>query len=118
MRGIPRVVDYFDSPIILDTDVTTIPKFGDPPLQVVASLYDAVFEIYIAYDDIGKPLGLYRYNTHLSTWELFCVIGGSSNPVLSQLLPVGSRIGITSMLGSDLTAGNGSILVQFIGRFT
>lgn len=104
-----QVVDYFDTPEVLDASVTVIPANSNPPLQVVASLAKTSYKLAIA-DSSQQMIGVYRGLPGQEALE--CVIGPGLHEV-DVSLHRGARISLRSMTVDPVNFGQ--LCVQFLG---
>lgn len=94
---------FFDDPIVIDCEVTPIPKASDPTLQVVANsgLVTGVGMSYI--DDTGVLIGVYVGEIGEET--LVCVVGGGQRGVSGGVIPMESRVSLRAIKDQAVVGG-------------
>lgn len=112
MRERPlHVVDYFDTPEVLDAGVTPIPGSLSPPLQVVAKLHRSAYVILVRDGIQDEFIGLYR--GPVGSEQLVCIFGIAPETKIDAFFAENDRISIRSMSVPAIT--HGSLCVQFLG---
>lgn len=105
------VVDFFDSPEVLDASITPIPGSGGAFLQVVASLAYASHRIFVR-DGIGdRFIGVFV--GVLGQERLHCILGTDSGSVIDVYTPRGTRVSLRAMSVDAIT--DNSLCLQFMG---
>lgn len=101
----PYLISYkfFDDPIVIDCEVTPIPKASDPPLLVIVNsgLTTGVGMTYI--DDTGVLIGVYV--GELGQEQLVCVVGAGHAEVGWGVIPMESRVSLRAIADKAITGG-------------
>jgi hypothetical protein len=106
-----RIVDYIDTPEVLDTSVTPIPGSGSSPLQIVSNLYAQTSHLLVKDGIQDRFIGVYKGSP--GSEILVCIIGVSADSELAVDLPAGTRVSLRSMDASPVNSG--SLCIQFAG---
>lgn len=106
------VVDYFDSPEVLDAAVTSIPGSGGAFLQVVASLYLSCYRISIRDGIQDRLIGLYVGAP--GSEALAYILGMDPGRNVDIYIPKGSRISLRSMGATAVSSGD--LCILFMGH--
>ena len=94
---------FFDSPKVIDTGVTPIPKKTDPTLQVIADS-GPVYGTGITFSDkTGLPIGVYAGD--VGSEVLICIIGDGFAGQAWGNIPAHSRISLRAMGNDAITNG-------------
>lgn len=96
-------IAFFDSPEILDCNVTPIPGSGDAPLQVIADsgVRSAVAIDYI--DTTGEFIGVYI--GAVGSERLLCIIGNGLTYRAWGVFAAHSRVSVRSMTATAIIDG-------------
>lgn len=108
MRSL-KIVDYFDTPEVLDASITVIPGNASSPLQVIASLAKTSYQLIVA-DSAQQMVGVYKGASGQE--QLECIIGPGVRDV-DVSLHRGTRISLRSMTPDPVNYGQ--LCLQFLG---
>jgi hypothetical protein len=106
-----KVVDYPDTPEVIDAALDTIPGAASAPLEIVAQLADHVVGISVG-DAIGSILGVFVGPAGQEVLAL--QIGGPFDPFQPCFILKGSRVSIRNMAAPSLNLGN--LGLSFLGE--
>lgn len=100
---------FFDSPVVLDCTVTSIPGSGSSTLQVIAKLTDQITRVLIN-DAVGQYVGI--YSGAAGAEILKAIISGGKTYEAPVIIAAGSRVSLRNMDTAAITTG--SLCVTFI----
>jgi hypothetical protein len=102
------IVDYFDSPEVLNTATTSIPASTSSTLTVVASITQDINKLHVQ-NGIGSTfIGIYKGASGSET--LAGIVGVAGSYEMDVSIPASTRVSLRSMTTSAITSGELVIL--------